>query len=58
MSKDRGKSFFLNYTFPFFDIGEMIRIKKKKKNSPFAITMKKKCVSLFGVYLNIAELCR
>lgn len=57
MSKDRDNHFFLNYTFPFFDIGKMIQI-KKKKNPPFSITMKKKSVSLFGVYLNIAELCR
>ena len=40
MSKDRDNHFFLNYTFPFFDIGKMIQI-KKKKNPPFSITMKK-----------------
>ena len=41
MSKDRDNHFFLNYTFPFFDIGKMIQVKKKKKNPPFSITMKK-----------------
>lgn len=49
MSKDRGKSFFLNYTFPFFDIGEMIRIKKKKKFTLCNNNEKKMCFSIWSL---------
>lgn len=50
MSKDRDNHFFLNYTFPFFDIGKMIQIKKKKKKSTlFSNNEKKMCFSIWSL---------
>lgn len=49
MSKDRDNHFFLNYTFPFFDIGKMIQIKKKKKSTLFNNNEKKKCFSIWSL---------
>ena len=49
MSKDRDNHFFLNYTFPFLDIGKMIQIKKKKKSTLFNNNEKKKCFSIWSL---------
>lgn len=35
MSNDRENNFFLNDTFPLFDIGKMIQIKKENKSTLF-----------------------
>lgn len=51
--------YFLNDTFPLSDIGKMIQIKKENKSTLFNNNEKNKHNHLcFGLYLNIAKLCR